>query len=347
MHTFIAEEIADGAVIKSEIVIVSRSATIAECWEIPVASHEKNRRLLPTTFGNLATAWGDRNDIDVLVGVASAEEAGMLRRWAKDVRMGQLMAKVICGGICGDGGTCVLLDQTFWSLCILQISSSLTWSSSTHPFGTFTLFTAGLFDTASALYLFLVQEILEIVGAETPLVGLHAIEKCLVESSSISGLDKSAVLDHITQVIELDLTWQSALFRYVALAILPTILGRDQSCIRHMMKNRIIKLENWGKLTFLGTKHPKAVTRASGNNIHITGIRIVCAQATLVATIQATSLCWWLFYEITVLIQALDEVAAEGARRCGPTRAWFHLEGKMNKRDKSVAAKVENTHDKL
>ncbi|KAG6495535.1 hypothetical protein ZIOFF_043361 [Zingiber officinale] len=323
---FIAEEIADGAIIKSEIAIVSRSATIAGCWEIPVASHEKNQRLLPTTFGNLAIAWGDRNDIDVLVGMASVEEAGMLRRWAEDmVRMGQLMAKVICGGICGDGGTCVLLDQTFWSLCILQISSSLTWSSSTHPFGTFTLFTAGLFDTASVLYLFLVQAILEIVGVETPLVGLHAIEKCLVESSSISGLGKSAVLDHITQVIELDLTWQSALFR----------------------KNRIIKLENRGKLTFLGTNHPKAVTRASGNNIHITGIRIVCAQATLVATIQATSLCWWLFYEITVLIQALDEVAAEGVRRCGPTRAWFHLEGKMNKRDKSVAAKVENTHDKL
>ncbi|KAG1367700.1 putative polygalacturonase [Cocos nucifera] len=59
------------------------------------------------------------------------------------VRMEQLMAKARSGGICGGEEPYLSQDHIYWSSCILEISLFMVWSSTTHHFGTSTLFIAG------------------------------------------------------------------------------------------------------------------------------------------------------------------------------------------------------------
>ena len=65
--------------------------------------------------------------------------------------MEQLIAKVMCGGICGGKEPCRSQDQISCSQCIPRISSSPTWFSEIHHFGTFTLFIAVMHEKFSLL----------------------------------------------------------------------------------------------------------------------------------------------------------------------------------------------------
>lgn len=63
--------------------------------------------------------------------------------WSLQVITEQLMAKVMCGGICGDKRLSLSRDQISWSWLILQMLSFPIWFSKIHHFGTSIPFTAG------------------------------------------------------------------------------------------------------------------------------------------------------------------------------------------------------------